>query len=263
MRKSGGGNNEYDLIPVQKRRLEAELQKSIQQATIGQVCSQDISKTLSTPSLTPSNVSWCQWALAPAPKGAGVQVGKSWGILKTDKESKERFDKLNCNVVASGKNPSCDDAWGDSHIHTWRKGKVESIKCGEKRPGSGSASGGASFGSKVECFDNANADRFCVLEKAKIDFSKMKTVVRSESQGYRTNTRVFEKDFLSIDCPAPTSSQAGSDGGLDTKFFPFPHLFSTLVTSPNAQCDYVMNGTVMLFSHDDISNLGVFVCVCV
>eukprot|EP01039_Chlorochromonas_danica_P004295 gene4295-4715_t len=194
------------------------------------VCPAQIATTLASPRLTEKDVKFCQWAVDR--QGGGVVVGKSWGRLSSRQE-KDRFDVLNCNAVASsgGQNPSCDDSWGDRHIRQWRNQSSQGILCRAERT------------SKVNCKLNDNKDTFCIMDNVMIDFSKVKKVPRSGS----TPSKKFEQNFLSSDClERHDASMAGQ--------FPFPHLFSTSLSS--GKCDVVYNGTLLLFSHDDIRNVG-------
>ena len=206
----------------------------VRSATVGRACSDKVVSDLAAPSLSADDFKWCTWALDK--QGGGVVVGHSWGQL-LEKSQKERFDALNCNAVSKGRNPSCDDAWGDKHLTNWGKNKI---------PGASSCSSGHS---SVSCFHNENSDNYCVLEKAQINFRKMHFVDRMKSATYSSNSRTFDKGFLSVDCDA-----AGKASTKDSSYFPFPHLYSSRISSDT--CDYVINGTVLLYSHDDIRNLG-------
>ena len=76
---------------------------------------QALAKAYKEPNLKEKDLDWCKWAVT---KG-GVVVGKSWGKLKPDK--RKLFDHFNCNAaVTSGRNPSCDDEWGDQSIYNWQ-----------------------------------------------------------------------------------------------------------------------------------------------
>lgn len=188
------------------------------------ICSAAMQNKLAAPQLPKADFDWCQWALSSS--GGGVMVGKSWGKLK--KDEKQKFDQLNCNAVSSGKNPSCDDSWGDAHINTWKKTLNEQLQCDVGRP------------SQMECFSNVNKDVYCSLKNAMIDFSKVQKVSRPGN----TPSKKFEHNFISADCKADKMEPS----------FPFPHLYSPELSTK--QCDYVYNGTLLMFSHDDIRNLG-------
>jgi hypothetical protein len=190
------------------------------------MCSDTMVKQLRTPRLSEEDFSWCKWAISK--EGGKVVVGKSWGKL-TGKHDQSRFDMLNCNAVQNGKNPTCDDSWGDVHIANWRKSRIPKYSCDANRK------------SKVECVRNDNNDKFCVIENAQVDFSKYRKQERSTG----TPSKKWQNNFLSADCMSRPSAPEG---------FPFSHLYSPAVSSQ--QCDYVHNGTVLLFSHDDIRNLG-------
>lgn len=55
--------------------------------------------------LSPEQVKWCEWTLSDS--GGKVKVGKSYGNL--DAKAREKYEQFNCNAVALGKNPSCND----------------------------------------------------------------------------------------------------------------------------------------------------------
>jgi hypothetical protein len=191
------------------------------------ICPNEIVHALAKPRLSDEEFKWCRWALSPS--GGKVVVGKSWGDLKS-KESKEKFDALNCNSVNEGKNPSCDDSWGDIHIRHWQKNVIDELKCHQDKS------------SNVQCYKNDNNDMYCLLKNAQINFSKMKKVSRG---GGMTPSKKFENDFLSADCK--------SNVQVENKF-PFPHLYSPQLSTQ--QCDVIYNGTLLMYSHDDIRNLG-------
>lgn len=194
------------------------------------VCSAKVVQELAAPRLQGDHLKFCKWALDP--KGAGVVVGKSWGKLAS-KSEKERFDALNCNAVAQGKNPSCDDSWGDENIRNWRNSTpLPAIQCDAGRP------------SRTACRPNDNGDLSCSLTNAMIDFSKVRKVARAAGM---TPSKKFEQSFLSSDCRAAHDERMSAA-------FPFPHLFSTSLSAQ--RCDVVYNGTLLLFSHDDIRNVG-------
>lgn len=189
------------------------------------VCSNDISEKMKAPGLADDDFRWCRWALDS--NGGKVVVGKSWGSLK--KPDQQKFDKLNCNAVNSGKNPSCDDSWGDIHIHHWQKQRIERLRCG-----------GGGRTSDVNCMKNDNNDVYCEISNAMIDFSKVQKISRPGN----TPSKKFQSNFLSADCKADK---------METDF-PFPHLYSPELSKK--KCDYVYNGTLLMYSHDDIRNLG-------
>ncbi len=188
------------------------------------VCSDEISDKLNAPGLPQEDFRWCRWALDQ--NGGKVVVGKSWGTLK--KNDQHKFDKLNCNAVNSGKNPSCDDSWGDIHIKNWKKQRIDQLRCGSGRT------------SDVNCMKNDNHDVYCEISNAMIDFSRVEKVSRPNN----TPSKKFQSNFLSTDCKADK---------METDF-PFPHLYSPQLSSK--RCDVVYNGTLLMYSHDDIRNLG-------
>jgi len=190
------------------------------------LCSPEVVNKLSVPMLGQADVEWCKWAISST--GGGVIVGKSWGNLK--REDQLKFDVLNCNAVNAGKNPSCDDSWGDIHISNWRKNALPQYNCDADKP------------SKIHCSANENADKYCILENMQFDFSKMRKYERGDGQ---SPSKHFDAGFLSTECSA---SPKAPDG------FPFSHLYTPQVSKK--QCDYVHNGTLLVFSHDDLRNVG-------
>jgi hypothetical protein len=76
-----------------------------------------------------------------------------------------------------------------------------------------------------------------------LDAAKMHSVER----GGRSGSRRWDKGFLGADCPVSTDK--------DLDYYPF---FSSLSGSLHrgAACSHVINETVLLYSHDDIHNLG-------
>ena len=209
--------NEHFEKPTQRTKI-------VQRDLI--TCPASVVDALAKPRLPEEDLTWCKWAISP--NGGKVIVGKSWGNLKT-KEQKEKFDALNCNSVNEGKNPSCDDSWGDMHIRTWQKHRMEGLRCS------------ASKSSDMLCYKNDNNDVYCSIKNAQINFAKARKV----SRGGNTPSKKFQNDFLSADCKDHVAVEDA---------FPFPHLYSPSVSS--SRCDYVYNGTLLMYSHDDIRNLG-------
>jgi hypothetical protein len=216
--------------PISKRHATPIVKKSNIQ-----ICPPDTEVELSKPQQTIDQAQWCSWALDK--KGGNVRVGHSWGTLK-EKELRDRFDNWNCNLAARGQNPSCTAAWGDEYIKSWIKSPVASISCDNRKT------------SKVQCFDNYKSDRQCVFENMQINFALQEKVARP---GLDTFTKKFDKGFLSLDC----------DSNPNPEYIKFHYLYSTQLTPKTSQkssgpamCDYVINGTVILYSHDDIRNLA-------
>jgi hypothetical protein len=188
------------------------------------MCSDRVSQDLKRPRLTTAEFDWCMWALSP--DGGKVVVGQSWGRL-SNKADHMRFDRNNCNAVKSGKNPSCDDSWGDKHVRDWISNRVHSVQCDAHRK------------SRVNCHLNDNSDKFCSIINAQISFQQYAKVGRGS---YTTPSKQFERNFLSADCSSSPAVQSQ---------VPFRHLFSTTAIA-SGHCDLVYNGTLLLFSHDDI-----------
>ena len=101
--------------------------------------------------------------------------------------------------------------------------------------------------SSVQCFSNDNKDKFCIVNNARIDFSKMSVTENSASVINRSK-RKFDRTFLTVDC-----AEQG-DRDKEQAEFTFPHLFSTSLPA-GAQCDSSIMGTVMMYSHDNIRNI--------
>lgn len=189
------------------------------------ICSADIQLALSRPRLSESELQWCKDAVNPS-KGQ-VVVGKSWGKL-SKRSDRDRFEALNCNSASTGKNPSCDDAWGDAHIVKWRHNIVFQKDCSGGRGG-------------VRCHANDLNDKYCVFKKAMIDFSRS----HKTTGGRGIPMREFEKDYLTIDC----------DGSAAIPGFELDHLYSSK-RDHSKTCDIVMPGKTLLYSHDNLRNMG-------
>lgn len=190
-------------------------------------CPQSTALALQQPALQQKDMDWCKWAISPT--GGQVVVGKSWGKL-TNAAERTRFDALNCNAVNSGQNPSCDDAWGDNYIRNWQTSLDNTIHCDDGTR------------SKIQCYVNSNKERHCVLENVMIDFSKAEKIKSSAIP-----SKKFQQDYMSMDCHA----------GKTEPGFTFPHLLSPSRSSSSpAVCNYVIEDTVLLFSHDNIRNMA-------
>jgi hypothetical protein len=216
---------EFSKLPHQSFPQQTTTGRGFQLGYDAVICSDEISEKMKAPGLADDDFRWCRWALDS--NGGKVVVGKSWGSLK--KSDQQKFDKLNCNAVNSGKNPSCDDSWGDIHLHNWKKQRIDRLRCG---------SGGRT--SDVNCMKNDNNDVYCEISNAMIDFSKVEKISRPNN----TPSKKFKSNFLSADCKADK---------METDF-PFPHLYSPQLSQQH--CDYFYNGTLLMYSHDDIRNLG-------
>jgi hypothetical protein len=193
-------------------------------------CSPSIVAALKKPTLQQADIDWCKWATSPT--GGGVMVGKSWGKLVKPAD-RTRFDSLNCNAVNSNNdNPTCDDAWGDNFVRKWKANR-SGVKCDNP-----------TTRSSLECYINDNNDKWCVMENVMIDFSKAQKVSKGSSQ---IASKKFAQDYISMDCHAGTTEPG----------FTLPHLLSPSRTaSAMAVCDYVIEDTVLLFSHDNIRNMA-------
>jgi hypothetical protein len=143
---------------------------------------------------------------------------------------------VNCNSVAASANFSCSDAWGDGHVINWRHNLHHQITC----PVTSSSISG------ISCYTNELHDLYCTVNNAQINFAKMKKVPNPKSE---VPTRQFEQDFLSIDCNKASNEQQAL-----RQDFAFTHLFSFQPGSNH--CDHYINGTTLLYSHDNIRNFG-------
>jgi len=193
-------------------------------------CPASVAEQLKQPALSSADVEWCMWAVQAGTGGGGVKVGKSWGKLTSAKE-RTRFDSLNCNAVhGSGGRFSCESTWGDAHVTNWRNSPMQDVGCN------------TSSGSNIRCYSNENKERFCVLDKVMIDFSKQEKV---PSKGPNPASKKFKQDFMTLDCPERAQEPAPI----------FLHLLSMQTTaSTRPVCDHVINETVVLYSHDNIRN---------
>eukprot|EP01038_Epipyxis_sp_PR26KG_P010548 gene10548-14170_t len=189
-------------------------------------CSQELVDKVTKPALSNDNFKWCKWTLSDT--GGKVKVGKSYGTLNGP--DRDKYEQLNCNSVAQGKNPSCDDAWGDNQILSWKK-NVKGNFCGT--PSSKSTS-------KVTCMDSSSLARFCVFDNVMFDFSKMKNVKRPG----RTDSRAWDNGFMASHCE-------NQDENIN-----FYEFYKPSVDPKVTKCNYVFNDTVLVQSHDDIHNLG-------
>lgn len=169
-----------------------------------------------------------------------MKVGKSWGKLTT--ADRLRYERLNCNSVASNTNPSCADAWGDEHVLNWRKNIVHEIKCPQ---------------SSIQCMENELRDAFCTFQHAQIDFRKYIDIPNPKNNKL---SKKFQPSFLTVDCPTDAISSTSSSSPLSSQLskfkeaFKFNHLYSSSLSSQ--RCDVYFNGTTLLYSHDNILNFG-------
>lgn len=189
------------------------------------LCPAELDVKYRQPVLAPDEVNWCRTAITEK----DVVVGKSWGKLKSQAE-RDRFQRLNCNAVAGGQNPSCSDAWGDNHIYNWRKNVIVNATCSANK-------------ARITCRQNEIADHYCTMEHAVIDLTKQKRVSNGE-----VPKKVFEHSFLTVNCNGEL------DEAVSKIDFKLNHLFSS--SDPGkGQCDVKIPGTTVLYSHDNIRNL--------
>jgi hypothetical protein len=136
------------------------------------VCSSAIVEALRQPRLSKKDFAWCRWALSSEGGGGGVRVGKSWG--KLDDLEKRSFDALSCNIVfAQGRNPSCDDSWGDAAIQRWAPSPPSPPPKGFHQCGSRDRS------SDTRCQANDNGDLSCQIKNAMIHFGRYRHIQRA------------------------------------------------------------------------------------
>ena len=198
-----------------------------------QVCSATRVSAVTRPMLSDEAFKFCQWALASGPGNGNVKVGKSYGNL--DGQQKEKYESYYCNSVDGGRNPTCDDAFGDEQIRSWRANPVDEKTvplCGAPR----------SYTSRLHCSDSRSKARFCVFENALMDFAKMKTV----SRAFSTDTRSWSRGFLSTDC----------DTTLDGPAINYYDFYAPKAKTRGATCDFVFDEPVLVVSHDQSKNLG-------
>ncbi len=159
-----------------------------------------------------------------------IAAGKSWG--KLSKPQQKKFELLNCNSIGSrGANPSCDDQWGANHVNNWMKNRNDEIHCDVGKT------------STVNCYKNENNGQYCEITNAQINFNRFEDIKRSGL----SDSKKFQQDFLSSDC---------SDSKTSESTFNFPHLYSPKLSSQ--KCDVSVSGTTLLYSHDNVKNLGHF-----
>eukprot|EP01041_Mallomonas_annulata_P010209 gene10210-21281_t len=198
--------------------------------------------------LSEKDVQWCQWAL----KEGGVRVGKSWGKLNSAEQ--RRYSTLSCNAVCGGKNPSCDDVrvsvrvstWGDVAIKNWLLNEIDATGT-RINHNAGVTSKSKPFcpknaNSKVRCFNSDATNRICMYQNVMIDFNKMHKVERPN----KTPSRKWDRGFLSGDC--------GSQGREIPDYWPVG--YSPMLDTSTSTCDYVFPETVIIYSHDELRNIG-------
>ena len=143
-------------------------------------------------------------------------------------------------------NPSCDDVWGDGFIHSWRKNINNRLSCDNT----------SNYQSKsnIKCYTNKDQSKYCIIEKLMINFNKYKKIPNNKGTNLPP-TKSFEKDYMMMDCKYKQQV---------LKDFTFPYLLSsstyttssTTSTKNNMKCDNILEGTVLLYSHDNLRNMG-------
>lgn len=174
----------------------------------------------------------------------GVQIGRSWGKLSTAERLK--YENLNCNSVASSANPTCAESWGDQHVRNWRANVATNLSCGSRQS---SATLNHRAASTLRCHRNEINDQYCVMTNVQIDFRQARDAPNPKSGKL---SREFTPSFLTLDC-ADASPPASAAMESFRKDFKMNYLFSPSLSS--AHCDIVLNGTTLLYSHDNIRNL--------
>lgn len=211
----------------QKQQSLASKPKYLNSVSNLKMCGLDILTNI-TKKLSTSDIKWCQWALNP--KGGNVIIGHSYGKLIPFEI--ERFEYLDCQAVAFGLDLSCDDMWGDGFLQSWKRNKVNEKLCEDT---------GAN--SKITCQDSPYpTSRFCIFENAMMNFKRSRIMTRNDGNPYRA----FEKGFLSADCGYTAKDNIG-----------YLQIYKPDIDgSTDAICDFMFNETVLVYSHDNIKNLG-------
>lgn len=195
------------------------------------VCPQEVVDRL-TKRLSDEDFKWCQWALSD--QGGRVKVGKSYGTLNGPQ--RDKYEQLNCNAVAQGQNPACDDSWGDAQITSWKRKKTAEM-----------CANSPEYTSRITCRESRSLARACVFDNALLDFSKLTNVKRPG----RSDTRKWDAGFIGTHCDANLHQH------LNYYHFIAPTAVPPATTTRTApQCDYVLNRTVVIYGHDDAKNLG-------
>jgi hypothetical protein len=185
-------------------------------------CSPSVVKAINEPILNDDDYKWCEWALTVGE----VEVGKSWGKLKT--EERLKYERLSCNIVATThSNPSCNDGWGDEHLQKWKSNKMNMKFCNTPST------------SSLECYENVNKDTFCVGTKLKLDFTRLSTSTAHANHA----SRDFQPGFITGDCKE-----------INENF----NLYKDMLGAKNdAKCDHHVD-YLLAYGHDHIDNLGSF-----
>jgi hypothetical protein len=214
---------QVDISPAYYTALEKHLH----------MCSKELVDNVTRPMLSKEAFDFCKWALDDGPEGGQVVVGKSFGVLKGPE--REKYERYYCNSVSGGRNPSCDDAFGDEQIRSWRSNPVSGLCSppGEEED---------TYTSNLHCVDSRSRARFCTLENSLMDLSKMHSIHRPGS----TDSRRWDEGFLSSHCSPK----------LRGKKINYYELYAPQVDPETTTCDYVFNETVIVVSQDQSKNLG-------
>jgi len=204
-----------------------------------QVCTQERVDAVTRPMLSDEEFKFCQWALDSGPTGGKVKVGTSYGDLNG--KQKEQYERYTCNSVAGGRNPSCDDSFGDEQIRSWRANPVrepsgkQADLCGPE----------STYSSRVNCFDSRSNARICFFKNAMMDMSRMSDVHRS----FSTDSRSWRNGFLKTHCEPHIT-------GRTIKYYEIYQPFKSSSSANATVCDFVIPEPVLVVSHDQSKNLG-------
>jgi hypothetical protein len=174
-------------------------------------------------------------------------------------------------------NPSCNDIWGDDYITSWRKQRLEHLSCSlnNKKGNISNYNYNNSHvydqnKSNMTCYISNDKSKFCILEKVMINFRKFKKVRNKLGDSYQSS-KSFEKDFMTIDCNnkndvleqftfpyliSSTSSASSSSSHSRSAGHEKYNIHDNEYKNMDNRCDNILNGTIILFSHDNIRNMG-------
>ena len=187
-------------------------------------------KYMDVPGFSNEQLSFCQNAAS----SHHVVVGKSWGSLSKDMQSK--WNDNNCNqLITVGKFLSCNDTWGWPFLTSWVDDHhVKTYVSNNDQPNL----------SKVRCGLNSKNSLFCKFNNIRIDYSK--SSINGES-------RSFDKGFFTT-------------YGIQTnQYFDIPGSMNIDSSSNNLkwmesnECDIIETTPTFLTSNDDIFNLAHYI----
>jgi hypothetical protein len=216
--------------------------------------------------------------------GVGGDVSSSSSSSSSVNRRNNRKSKRNLY------NPSCNDIWGDDYIANWRKQRIEHLSCSFKNKEGGNYNYNNDNDikhvynqnkSNMTCYVNNDKSKFCILEKVMINFRKFKKFRKKLGNNY-PSSKLFEKDFMTIDCnnendvleqftfpyliSSTSSSSLSSSSSSSSSSSTSSHSRNAVHEKYNInhndyknmdnRCDSILNGTIILFSHDNIRNMG-------